>query len=111
MNLRFKNKAREDENWDRTSDESVDRCHLNDVLNQNPFLLFYEKVEESQTQSSSTKMTNGFQNGEILNVPKGLERLSNRNLDVGDGRVLERWQEDLKDRGADRSYQDEGEVH
>lgn len=56
-------------------------------------------------------MTNGFQNGEILNVPKGLEGLSNRNLDVGDGRVLERRQEGLKERGADRLYQDEGEVH
>jgi len=113
----------EDENWSRISDDSVEKCHLKDVFNQNPFLAFYEKVDQGRIEGAAVReVVNGNGNGkgkgrpnengndEEIQLPKGLERL-NGVLHEG-GRVLERWQQGLKDqRGPSPSYQDEGLVH
>lgn len=114
----FENKSKEDENWDRISDDSVDRCHLNDVLNQNPFLLFYERLETDAQDSSlyqnaslSQSLSVGDDDQKENRIPKGLERVSNKVKIGEDGRILERWQSGLKSNGADRAYRDEGEVH
>lgn len=41
--------------WYRISDDSVTHCSLRDVLSQNPFLLFYERMEERDNDVSASK--------------------------------------------------------
>ncbi|KAG1458565.1 hypothetical protein G6F56_006370 [Rhizopus delemar] len=36
------------ESWYRVSDTKVDKCHVDEVLSSNPYMLFYETVEETE---------------------------------------------------------------
>lgn len=50
-----KARSEDDDEWLRTSDSSVEKVSLADVLQQNPFMVFYERVADTNTQQDLPK--------------------------------------------------------
>jgi ubiquitin carboxyl-terminal hydrolase 1 len=80
--------------WFRISDDSVSPCSLDNVLSQNPFLMFYERVEEVQRPGrKSLAAAAPKENGAML--PKGFEAYGRdelqKKINTYHPRVVERW--------------------
>lgn len=78
--------------WFRISDDSVTPCSLDSVISQNPFLLFYERVEEVQRPGRKS-MAPAKEHGALL--PKGFEAYGRdelqKSINTYHPRVVERW--------------------
>lgn len=90
--------------WYRVSDDNVSPCSSKDVLNQNPFILFYERVEDvvydghhrqgrRLVESNGHSTTSNINNSDMM--PKGFEVFARNELQqkriVFHPRVVERW--------------------
>jgi ubiquitin carboxyl-terminal hydrolase 1 len=96
VNFQHTGDRRERDAWYRISDDSVSQCSLDDVLAQNPFIMFYERVEESQRpgrKMTAARQENGFDNHAVL--PKGFEAYGRdemqKKMNTYHPRVVERW--------------------
>ncbi|PWN42813.1 cysteine proteinase [Ceraceosorus guamensis] len=75
----------DDLEWLRISDSSVEACHLNEALSQNPFLLFYQRVDSSGSPrtsgSGNPSIDSNRIGGEYWRAPTGFETLKGTQLD------------------------------
>jgi ubiquitin carboxyl-terminal hydrolase 1 len=75
--------------WFRISDDSVSPCSLQDVLTQNPFILYYERLDAIGGQSDPARQKFAS------SLPKGFEAFGRnemqKNRSIFRPRVVERW--------------------